>query len=78
MKQETGEEKRKKLFAFAGSTLLILTLAFLYFEAYDPYQVPILLRIFLSAYWLYSLTGLIVSQLGNDKIVSKIYFNINR
>ena len=78
MKPETDEEKRKKLFAFAGTTLLILTLAFLYFEAYDPYQVPILLRILLSAYWLYSLIGLIASQLGSNKIVSKIYFNINR
>ena len=79
MKPETKEEKRKKLLVFSGSTFLVLNdFKNNSFEVYDPYRVPILLRVLLCGYWIYSLVGFIISRIGNDKLVSKIYFNINR
>ena len=72
------KDKRSKLLFFAGITLIILTIAAIYFEFYDPYNVPIFLRVFLTIYWLYSLLGVIVSRIGSDVLVSKIYFNVTR
>ena len=71
-------DKRSKLLFFAGNTLIILTIAAIYFEFYDPYNVPIILRVILTMYWLYSLFGVIVSRIGSDELVSKIYFNVTR
>ena len=78
MIQESKEERRKKLFIFASITLILLSIAAFYFESYDPYNVPIGLRICLAIYWLYSLISIIVSKIGSDEWVTKIYFNINR
>ena len=73
-----ADEKRKKLFWFAFITLIVLSIAFIYFEVYDQTHVPSLLRFILATYWLYSFIGVIISKRGNDYWVSKIYFNITR
>ena len=73
-----ADEKRKKLFSFAFVTLILLSIAAVYFEAYDKIYVPSFLRVILAAYWLYSLAGIIVSKIGNDYWVSKLYFNVSK
>lgn len=72
------QEKRKKLLFFASITLVILSLAALYFEILDPYPVPFVVRFLLGAYWIYSLVGIIVSRKGSDEWVTKMYLNVNR
>ena len=74
----TADEKRKKLFSFAFLTLILLSIAAVYFEVYDEMYVPSFLRVILAAYWLYSLAGIIVSKRGNDYWVSKLYFNVSK
>ncbi len=74
----TTDEKRKKLFSFAFLTLILLSIAAVYFEVYDEMHVPSFLRVILAAYWLYSLAGIIVSKRGNDYWVSKLYFNVSK
>ena len=76
--QMDPEKKRKKLFSFAFITLIILSLASVYFEMYHQTQLPSFLRFMLALYWLYSLAGVIISKLGSDYWVSKMYFNISR
>ena len=71
------DEKRKKLHSFAFVTLIILSIAAVYFEAYDQTYVPPFLRVILAAYWSYSLVGIIVSKRGSDYWVSKLYFNVS-
>lgn len=82
MNKERGitqaDEKRGKLLLFAGLTLTFLTLAALYFEVLYPHETPLLVRMFLTIYWVYSLAGLVVSQVGSDTLVSKMYLNVNR
>jgi len=73
-----ADEKRKKLFSFAFLTLILLSIAAVYFEGYDEIYVPSFLRVVLAAYWLYSLAGIIVSKRGNDYWVSKLYFNVSK
>ncbi len=73
-----ADEKRKKLFSFALVTLILLSIAAVYFEVYDKMHVPVFLRVILAAYWLYSLAGIIVSKIGNDYWVSKLYFNVSK
>ena len=73
-----ADEKRKKLFSFAFVTLIVLSIAAVYFEVYDEMNVPAFLRVILAAYWLYSLAGIIVSKIGNDYWVSKLYFNVSK
>ena len=70
--------KRKKLFSFAFVTFIILSVAAAYFELYAKTYVPPFLRIILAVYWLYSLAGIIVSKIGNDYWVSKLYFNVSK
>lgn len=72
------DEKRKKLFSFAFITLILLSIAAVYFEAYDKTPVPPFLRVILAAYWSYSLAGVIVSKIGSDYWVSKLYFNVSK
>lgn len=74
----SADEKRKKLFSFAFVTLVVLSIAAVYFEMYDEMNVPAFLRVILGAYWLYSLAGIIVSKTGNDYWVSKLYFNVSK
>jgi hypothetical protein len=71
-------ETRKKLFSFAFGTLIILSIAAVYFEAYDKTYVPPFLRVVLAAYWFYSLTGIIIAKRGSDYWVSKLYFNVSK
>jgi hypothetical protein len=72
------KEKREQLLSFASITLILLSIAAIYFEFYDETYVPPFLRIFLAAYWLYSLAGIIVSKKGSDYWVAKLYFNISK
>lgn len=72
------DEKRTKLLSFASITLVILSVAAIYFEVYDKTYVPPFLRVFLASYWLYSLAGIIVSTRGSDYWVSKLYFNVSK
>ncbi|WP_415396040.1 hypothetical protein [Sulfurimonas sp. CS5] len=72
------DEKRKKLFSFAFITLILLSIAAVYFEAYDETPVPPFLRVILAAYWSYSLAGVIVSKIGSDYWVSRLYFNVSK
>lgn len=72
------DEKRKKLFSFAFITLILLSIAAVYFEVYDETPVPPFLRVILAAYWSYSLAGVIVSKIGSDYWVSKLYFNVSK
>ena len=74
----SADEKRKKLFSFAVVTLILLSIAAVYFEGYDEIYVPSFLRVILGAYWLYSLAGIIVSKRGSDYWVSKLYFNVSK
>lgn len=73
-----NRDKREKLFKFASITLLLLTIAAIYFEFYDETYVPPFLRIFLAIYWLYSLFGVIISKRGSDEWVSRLYFNVSK
>ncbi|MFA6195584.1 MAG: hypothetical protein WC656_02925 [Sulfurimonas sp.] len=73
-----AKEKRKKLFSFAFVTLIVLSIAAVYFEAYDKTYVPPFLRVVLAAYWFYSLIGIIISKRGSDYWVSKVYFNVSK
>ncbi len=50
----------------------------MYFEAYDETPVPPFLRVILAAYWSYSLAGVIVSKIGSDYWVSRLYFNVSK
>lgn len=75
---ETIDEKREKLFSFATATILILSMAAIYFEVYDQTYVPPFLRVILAAYWLYSLAGIMVARKGTDYWVSKLYFNVTK
>ena len=73
-----ADEKREKLFSFAVVTLILLSIAAVYFEAFDETYVPSFLRVILAAYWLYSLAGIIVSKRGSDYWVSKLYLNVSK
>ncbi len=72
------DEKRKKLFSFAFVTLIVLSIAAVYFEVYDKTYVPPFLRVVLAAYWVYSFIGIIISKRGSDYWVSKVYFNVSK
>jgi hypothetical protein len=72
------DEKREKLFSFAFITLILLSIAAVYFEVYDKTYVSPFLRVILAAYWLYSLVGIIISKHGSDYWVSKLYFNVSK
>ena len=74
----SADEKRKKLFSFAFVTLILLSIAAVYFEVYDEMHVPAFLRVILGAYWLYSLAGIVMSKSGSDYWVSKLYFNVSK
>ncbi len=74
IKDLTG--KRKQLFKFASITIVLLSIAAIYFEFYDTTYVPPFLRVFLAGYWIYSLASIFVAVKGSDKCVSKLYFNI--
>ena len=76
--EESPEEKREKLFSFASATIVLLTIAAIYFEIYDQTYVPPFLRLILAVYWLYSLAGIMVSRQGSDYWVSKLYFNVTK
>lgn len=76
--QKAIEEKRSKLFVFAGVSFLVLTFAFLYLEVYDPHDIPNFFRAFFALYWIYSVVAIYISKRGSDKWVSKICWNIFR
>lgn len=76
--QKLKEDKRGKLFLFASVTLIVLTIGFIYFEMYDPYNVPNFIRVGLALYWVYSAIAIYVSKFGSDKIVSKMSLNVFR
>lgn len=74
----SAKEKRRKLFSFAFITLVVLSIAAIYFEVYDKTYVPPFLRVLLAIYWFYSLAGIIVAKRGSDEWVSKVYFNVSK